>query len=88
MLLEMEKKLIAKDFQYSTSKSHKKDLLKNLGSGDYSAGTVIFKSVHPRWSYVKLDSKKNVVEAAEKVPISNNATAGTYFFKSRSHKSE
>ena len=59
-----------------------KDLLKNLGSGDYSAGTVIFKSVHPRWSYVKLDSKKNVVEAAEKVPISNNATAGTYFFKS------
>ena len=59
-----------------------KDLLKNLGSGDYSAGTVVFKSVHPRWSYVKLDSKKNVVEAAEKVPISNHATAGTYFFKS------
>ena len=25
MLLEMEKKLIAKDFQYSTRKSHKKE---------------------------------------------------------------
>jgi len=30
MLLEMEKKLIAKDFQYSTRKSHKKEKSSSL----------------------------------------------------------
>ena len=30
MLLEMEKKLIAKGFQYSTSKSHKKEKSSSL----------------------------------------------------------
>lgn len=45
------------------------------------AGVVVFKSVHPRYSYVKLSEKLNVVEASEKNPISNFATAGFYWFK-------
>jgi NDP-sugar pyrophosphorylase family protein len=44
------------------------------------AGTVVFDSVHPRWSYVRLDEFDHVVEAAEKRPISRNATAGLYYF--------
>jgi NDP-sugar pyrophosphorylase family protein len=50
-------------------------------SANYEASTIIFDSVHPRWSYVKLDNKNEVIEASEKRPISNNATAGTYLYK-------
>lgn len=46
------------------------------------AGVVFFHSVHPRYSYVRLDENKCVLEAAEKRPISRNATAGFYWFKS------
>lgn len=42
---------------------------------------VCFESVHPRWSFAKLDEAGNVIEAAEKRPISKNAIAGLYFFR-------
>jgi dTDP-glucose pyrophosphorylase len=45
------------------------------------AGTVVFDSVHPRWSFVKTDENDLVLEAAEKRPISRNATAGVYYFR-------
>lgn len=45
------------------------------------AGTVVFDSVHPRWSFVKTDETGRVVEAAEKRPISRNATAGIYWYR-------
>ncbi len=44
------------------------------------AGTVIFDSVHPRWSSVRLDDDGFVIEASEKNPISSHATAGLYWF--------
>ena len=43
-------------------------------------GIVVFEAVHPRWSYVRCDADENVVETAEKRPISNLATAGMYYF--------
>jgi dTDP-glucose pyrophosphorylase len=45
------------------------------------AGTIVFDSVHPRWSFVKLDPEGLVVEAAEKRPLSRKATAGFYYFR-------
>lgn len=45
------------------------------------AGTVVFDSVHPRWSFVRTDEDGLVVEAAEKRPVSRNATAGVYYFR-------
>ena len=45
------------------------------------AGVITFKSVHPRWSYVKLDEQNRIVETAEKKPISNHAIAGFYYFQ-------
>lgn len=45
------------------------------------AGVVIFDDIHPRWSYVKLDENGYVIEAAEKRPISRNATSGFFYFK-------
>lgn len=44
-------------------------------------GILTFKSVHPRWSFVDLDQNNLVVETSEKRPISNNATAGCYYYK-------
>jgi dTDP-glucose pyrophosphorylase len=44
-------------------------------------GTVVFDSVHPRWSFVLTDEDGLVVEAAEKRPISRLATAGFYYFR-------
>jgi dTDP-glucose pyrophosphorylase len=44
-------------------------------------GVVTFRAVHPRWSYVKTDADGLVIEAAEKRPISTQATAGTYWFR-------
>lgn len=45
------------------------------------AGVITFESIHPRWSYVKLNEKNEVIETAEKRPISKNAIAGFYYFK-------
>ncbi len=43
------------------------------------AGVITFNSVHPRWSYVRLEHGQ-VVEAVEKRPLSRNAIAGFYYF--------
>ena len=45
-------------------------------------GVAVFKAIHPRWSYVKCDDAGLVVEAAEKRPISDLATAGFYWYAS------
>lgn len=45
------------------------------------AGVICFDSVHPKWSYALEDEQRNVVEMAEKRPISRNAVAGFYYFK-------
>ena len=42
-------------------------------------GIITFKSVHPRFSFVALDEKGNVIETSEKRPISDNASAGCSF---------
>ena len=47
----------------------------------YDGGLIIFDDIHPRWSYVKLNSDGYVIEAAEKCPISRNAATGFYYFK-------
>lgn len=44
-------------------------------------GIITFESVHPKWSFVRVDRDGFVLEAAEKKPISKHATAGVYFFK-------
>ena len=48
---------------------------------DLDGGIVCFPATHPRWSYARLGADGLVVETAEKRPISNRATAGTYWFR-------
>ena len=44
-------------------------------------GMVTFRSTHPKWSFAKLNELGNVIEVAEKNPISDLATVGIYFYK-------
>jgi hypothetical protein len=44
------------------------------------AGTIVFPSVHPRYSYVRVGPQGFVLEAAEKNPISNDAMCAIHWF--------
>jgi dTDP-glucose pyrophosphorylase len=48
---------------------------------EVDAGILTFESLHPKWSYVKVDEMGYVTEVAEKNPISNIATVGIYYWK-------
>jgi dTDP-glucose pyrophosphorylase len=54
--------------------------INNFLQEDLDAGVVVFKSIHPRYSYVKINEDRLLVEASEKKPISNIATTGFYWF--------
>lgn len=56
-------------------------VVKTFRANNWDGGIVTFESVHPRWSFVRLDENNFVIETAEKDPISNHATAGFYYFK-------
>ena len=58
--------------------------LKYFLTGDFDAACLTFESVHPRWSYVRLNDQGLICEAVEKMPISKNAIAGLYMYKSGS----
>ena len=53
--------------------------LKNLTDVDSIVWT--FNAVHPKWSFVKTNSRGFVNEVAEKKPISNIATCGIYWYR-------
>ena len=56
-------------------------LLKYFRDQDVDGGVVCFDSVHPQWSYAKLDADRTILQTAEKNPISRHAIAGLYYFK-------
>jgi hypothetical protein len=49
-----------------------------------AASVVSFDSIHPRYSYAKINSKQNVIEISEKDPISRNALVGFFWFSQAS----
>ena len=44
------------------------------------AGVITFDSIHPRWSYARVTDGE-VIEVAEKRPLSKNAIAGFYWYR-------
>lgn len=56
-----------------------KKVVSYFESTSTDCGLLCFENVHPRWSYVR-EVDGEVVEAAEKRPISSNAIAGFYYF--------
>lgn len=56
------------------------EVTKKFEEKNIEVGVITFESVHPRWSYIKIE-KDEVVEVAEKRPLSKQAIAGFYYFK-------
>lgn len=57
------------------------DFFYKMNEENNDAGILTFDSIHPKWSYVKLNKDNCVCEVAEKKPISNLATVGIYYWK-------
>lgn len=56
-------------------------LLRDFELSGLDGGIIVFRAVHPRWSYVRVDDNGLVQETAEKRPISDLATVGYYWFR-------
>ncbi|MCC8158716.1 MAG: glycosyltransferase family 2 protein [Phascolarctobacterium sp.] len=57
-----------------------REVLKYFERENCDAGVITFPSIHPRWSYVRLENE-DIIEVSEKRPISKHAIAGFYYFK-------
>lgn len=57
------------------------EFMYKMQESNCDGGIVTFKSIHPKWSFVKVDESGFVTEVAEKNPISDNATVGYYYWK-------
>ena len=56
-------------------------ILKSFREKNYDAGTLVFHSIHPRYSYVRLNESGLVTETTQRDPITTNATAGVFWYK-------
>ena len=71
--------LIANSDQLIEYSTENFNYLKNLTDVDGIA--LCFKAVHPKWSFIKVNSRGVAVEVAEKNPISDIATCGIYWYR-------
>jgi len=71
--------LIANSDQFIEYEIENFKLLKNMISVDGIVYT--FNAVHPKWSFVRVNSRGIINEVAEKNPISNIATCGIYWYR-------
>lgn len=55
-------------------------IVKHFQTRKLDAATICFDSVHPKWSFVRLDENEKIIETSEKRPLSRNAIAGFYYF--------
>lgn len=56
-------------------------IVKSFENRSLDGGMIIFRSIQPKYSYVRLDSNGYVIEAAQKNPISQHATTGVFWFR-------
>lgn len=71
--------LIANSDQYIEYSPENFNMLKEMT--DVDAMVYTFEAVHPKWSFVKTNSRGIITEVAEKKPISNIATCGIYWYR-------
>ncbi|MFM8312686.1 MAG: HAD-IA family hydrolase [Deltaproteobacteria bacterium] len=57
------------------------DFIEDAVNSGCDGSIMTFKSQEEKWSYARLNKMGRVVEVAEKVPISDHATVGIYYFK-------
>jgi len=78
--LDLDKELIVANYDQNLSVDTE-SVIEYFRKNQADFGVICFESVHPKWSFVKLDNNGAIVESAEKKPISKNAIAGFYYFK-------
>jgi HAD superfamily hydrolase (TIGR01509 family) len=71
--------LIANSDQYIEWNSN--EAMYAFSADDIDGGILTFESTHPKWSYAALNHRGLVEQVAEKMVISNHATAGVYYWK-------
>lgn len=71
--------LIANSDQYVEFSGKNFNTFRRLTAVDAMVFT--FNAVHPKWSFVKVNSRGVATEVAEKHPISNIATCGIYYYR-------
>jgi len=57
------------------------EFMYQMNEKDFDGAIMCFESTHPKWSFAKTNEDGLITEVAEKNPISNQATAGIYYFK-------
>ena len=71
--------LIANSDQFIEFSIENFKILKEITNVDSIVFT--FNAVHPKWSFVRKNSRGFITEVAEKKPISNIATCGIYWYR-------
>ena len=79
LINEEESLLIANSDQFIEYQPKNFESLKNLTDVDSIVFT--FNAVHPKWSFVRTNSRGFVTDVAEKKPISDIATCGIYWYR-------
>lgn len=74
-----EELIVSNADQYFLSEPFNDEMKKK--KREYAGLIPVFEATHSRWSFAKLNDRGMVTEVAEKVPISNNATVGVYYFR-------
>lgn len=57
-----------------------REVMNHFEDMNADAGVITFPSIHPRWSYAR-KSGDEIVEVAEKRPLSKDAIAGFYYYR-------
>ena len=57
-----------------------KTVIEDFATRGLDAGTLTFRALHPRYSYVRMNSQGYVEETTQHRPISQQATAGIFWF--------
>ena len=58
------------------------DIIQEFRKSNADAGVVCFNSIHPRYSFVKIDFNGEPIQFSEKKPISKHALISFYYFRS------
>lgn len=57
------------------------DFMYQMIAKEVDGGILVFNDTNPKWSFAKVNDLGQVIEVAEKNPISNIATVGIYYYK-------
>ena len=77
--LDQEEEVILINGNEKMTENHL-SLLKQIHEKQTDVAIVSFDSIHPRYSYARVDRNQNVIEISEKDPISRNALVGFFWF--------